>query len=155
MKTFSPSAKSIERNWHLIDADGAILGRLATEVATLLRGKHKAIYAPHIDTGDHVVVINASKVAVSAGKEEKKIYYRHSGYPGSLRERTLADQMERDPTEVIVKAVRGMLPKTRLGRQMIKKLHVYPGAEHKNGPQKPQLFELDPRARRVSTEETK
>lgn len=152
LKTYSPSAKDIQREWHLIDADSAILGRLASEVAVLLRGKHKASYAPHIDTGDHVVVINASKIAVTAGKVAQKRYYRHTGYPGSLRERSLAQVLEADPTEAVVAAVRGMLPKTRLGRQMIKKLHVYADAEHNNGAQAPKPYELDARAR-AKTEE--
>ncbi len=155
MKTYSAKPSEIEKKWVVINAERLVVVRLATLIALRLRGKHKPIYAPHIDTGDHVVVVNASKVSVTAGKETKKIYYRHSGYPGSLRERTLADQMERDPTEVIKGAVRGMLPKNRLGRQMIKKLHVYPGDAHSNESQKPQPFELDPRSRRGTSEESK
>lgn len=152
LKTYSPSAKDIQRDWHLIDADGAILGRLASEVAVLLRGKHKAGFTPHMDTGDHVVVVNASKIAVTSDKASKKRYYRHTGYPGSLREKSLSDVLSEDPAEAVVAAVRGMLPKNRLGRQMIKKLHVYEDSEHNNEAQAPKPFELDRRAR-ARTEE--
>lgn len=153
MKTYTPRAADIKQEWHLIDADGVVLGRLATEVATLLRGKHKPIFAPHIDTGDHVVVVNAAKIRVTADKESKKVYYRHSGYPGGLKERSLAEVMERDPTQAVISAVRGMLPKNRLARQAIKKLHVYSGAEHQNGSQNPQPYQLDPRAGGTRQEE--
>lgn len=150
LKTYSPSSKEIERQWHLVDADGAILGRLASEVAVLLRGKHKATFSPYLDTGDHVVVVNAAKIVVTADKLEKKRYYRHSGYPGSIRERSLASVLERDPRDAVVMAVRGMLPKNRLGRQLIKKLHVYTGPDHGNVAQSPEPYELDDRSRRKS-----
>lgn len=142
MKTYTPKPKDIDRRWWLVDARGAILGRLASEVASILRGKHKPTYAPHLDTGDHVVVVNASKVELSGGKREGKVWYRHSQYPGGLKtmdyERLLAERPER----AVEKAVRGMLPKTRLGRRMGRKLHVYAGPEHPHGPQGPEPLGL-------------
>lgn len=152
LKTYTPSAKEIQRDWHLIDADGAILGRLASEVATLLRGKHKVGFTPHMDMGDHVVVVNASKIAVTSDKLFKKRYYRHTGFPGSLREKALSDMLREDPAEAVVAAVRGMLPKNRLGRQMLKKLRVYAGSDHKNEAQAPKPFEMDRRARERTEE---
>jgi large subunit ribosomal protein L13 len=146
LRTYTPKPGDITREWHVIDADGAVLGRLATEVATLLRGKHKPIWAPHIDTGDHVIVINASKIAVSPKKGHDKIYYRHSGYPGGLREDRLEILLETKPERVIKLAVRRMLPKNRLGRQQIKKLRVYGGPSHDHSAQQPKVRELPARA---------
>lgn len=142
MKTYTPKPKEIERRWYVIDADGAVLGRLASEVATILRGKHKPMFAPHLDTGDHVVVINAARVHLSGNKGTGKVWYRHSQYPGGLRaidyERLLAER----PALAVEKAVRGMLPKNRLGRRMAKKLHVYAGPDHPHAPQKPEPLRL-------------
>ena len=130
MKTYSPKAKDIEREWWVIDATDKTLGRIATQIAKLLMGKHKPIYAPHIDTGDYVVVINAAKVKVTGEKAEQKIYYRHSGYPGGLKSQRFEELFGKDPSRVIELAVKGMLPHNRLGRAMFKKLKVYPGNEH-------------------------
>jgi large subunit ribosomal protein L13 len=130
MKTYSPKAKDIEREWWVIDVADKTLGKIATQVANLLMGKHKPIYAPHIDTGDYVVVINAAKVKVTGKKAEQKIYYRHSGYPGGLKSRRFEELFSKDPVLVIELAVKGMLPHNRLGRAMFKKLKVYPGNEH-------------------------
>jgi len=130
MKTYSPKAKDIEREWRVIDAADKTLGKIATQVANLLMGKHKPIYAPHIDTGDYVVVINAAKVRVTGKKAEQKIYYRHSGYPGGLKSRSFKELFGKDPGRVIELAVKGMLPHNSLGRAMYKKLKVYPGNEH-------------------------
>ena len=125
MRTFSPKPSDIERAWHVIDADGAVLGRLATEVATLLRGKHKPTWAPHVDAGDHVIVVNAAKLDVGPRKAEGKTYWRHSGYPGGIKSESLGRLLERDPEKVVRQAVKGMVPKGRLGRQTLKKLRVY------------------------------
>jgi len=130
MKTYSTKAKDIERQWHVIDASGKTLGRLATQVATLLTGKHKPMYVPHLDTGDYVIVLNAAKVRVTGKKVKQKTYYRHSGYPGGLKAVTYEDMMAAHPTRVIEHAVKGMLPHNRLGRAMFKKLKVYAGDEH-------------------------
>jgi large subunit ribosomal protein L13 len=137
MKTYSPKPEHIERSWYVVDASGQVLGRLASEVATLLRGKHKPIFAPHMDTGDHVVVINADKVELSGNKAQDKFAYRHSGYPGGIKRVRYADLLATRPVAAVEKAVRGMLPKNRLGRQQIKKLHVVAGAEHPHSAQKP------------------
>jgi large subunit ribosomal protein L13 len=137
MKTYSPKPEHIERSWYVVDASGQVLGRLASEVATLLRGKHKPIFAPHMDTGDHVVVINADKVELSGNKAQDKFAYRHSGYPGGITGIRYADLLATRPVAAVEKAVRGMLPKNRLGRQQIKKLHVVAGAEHPHSAQKP------------------
>ena len=142
MSTYSPKKSEIERNWHLVDADGLILGRMASEIAKLLRGKHKPTYSPHIDVGDHVVIINADKVVLSSGKAEKKILYRHSGFPGGIKSRSYADFLEQNPTDAVPPTIRGMLPKNRLGRQQLKKLQVYAGAEHPHSAQKPQPMDL-------------
>ena len=142
MRTYSPKPADIERAWHVVDADGLVLGRLATEVARLLRGKHKPIFAPHIDTGDFVVVTNASRIVVTAEKAQKKIFYRHSGYPGGLKQRTYADLLEKRPDEVIRRAVRGMLPKGALGRQMLRKLKIYAGPDHPHAAQRPAPLEV-------------
>jgi large subunit ribosomal protein L13 len=137
MKTYTAKPREIEQAWRLVDADGQILGRLATEIADTLRGKTKPAYTPHVDTGDFVVVINAEKVRVTGKKLEQKIYYRHSGYPGGLRERTLAEQLARRPEEVIRKAVKGMLPKNKLAAAQLRKLKVYAGPEHPHAAQNP------------------
>ena len=142
MKTYSPKPRDIERRWYVIDAQGAVLGRLASEVAKLLRGKHKPIFAPHADTGDHVIVVNARGVRLTGTKEQAKVFYRHSGYPGGLRRIGYARLMAERPSLAVEKAIRGMLPKTRLGRQMIKKLAVYDGATHPHKAQKPESLEL-------------
>lgn len=138
MKTFSPKASEIERSWYLVDASGVVLGRLASEVAQILRGKHKPIYAPHLDMGDHVVVINAAGVRVTGDKAQTKTYYRHSGYPGGLREDRLERLLRERPERAVEEAVRGMLPKTRLGRQMFTKLKVYRGPDHPHASQRPE-----------------
>lgn len=137
MRTYSTKPEDIKREWFVIDATGMTLGRLATQIATVLKGKHKPIYSPHLDTGDFVVVVNAHKVRVTGRKMDQKIYYRHSGYPGGLKEISLRDQLDRHPDRVIRFAVRGMLPKNRLGRQMIKKLKVYATPGHPHEAQQP------------------
>lgn len=142
-KTYSPKASEITRNWLVIDAEGLPLGRMATEVAMLLRGKHKPTFTRHMDMGDHVIVINAEKVAVTSAKSRSKIYYRHSGYPGGLREETFERLMERRPGQIVERAVRGMLPKNRLGRQMLRKLKVVVGPEHPHEAQKPVAYPLN------------
>ena len=143
MRTFSPKPADIQRAWHVVDADGAVLGRLATEVARVLRGKHKPIFAPHVDTGDHVIVVNAARVVMTAGKAEKELAYRHTGYPGGLRHRSYADLLARRPQETVRNSVKGMLPKGRLGRKMLKKLKVYAGPHHPHAAQTPQPLALD------------
>ena len=130
MKTYSTRAKDIEHQWHVMDASGKILGRLASEIANLLMGKHKPIYAPHLDTGDYVVVLNAAKIRVTGKKLKQKVYYRHSGYPGGIKGVPLEDMLATHPTRVIEHAVKGMLPHNRLGRAMFKKLKVYAGDSH-------------------------
>jgi large subunit ribosomal protein L13 len=137
MKTYSPKPEHIERRWYVIDASGAVLGRLASEVAAILRGKHKPIFAPHMDTGDHVVIVNASKIELTGGKDTKKFAYHHSGYPGGIKGTAYGKLMAEKPAFAVEKAIRGMLPKNRLGRAMIKKLHVVPGPEHTHVAQKP------------------
>src|ERR671934_18350 len=142
MKTYPPKPRDIERRWYVIDASGAVLGRLATEVASILRGKHKPIFAPHADTGDHVIVVNAKGVRLTGGKENKKIAYHHSGHPGGLTETPYERLLAQRPAFAVEKAVRGMLPKNRLGRAMVKKLQVYAGPEHPHRSQKPELLRL-------------
>ncbi len=142
MRTFTPKQSDITRSWYVVDADGLVLGRMATEVASVLRGKRKPIFAPHVDTGDHVVVVNASKVVLTSQKAETKVAYRHSGYPGGLKERTYAEMLATRPEEVVRRAVRGMLPRTRLGRQQLAKLKVYAGPEHPHEDQSPEPLEL-------------
>jgi large subunit ribosomal protein L13 len=142
MRTYSPKPRDIERRWYVIDASGAVLGRLSTEVAAILRGKHKPMFAPHMDTGDHVIVVNAKEVRLTGGKEEKKIAYRHSGYPGGLTEVKYGRLLSERPAYAVEKAIRGMLPKNRLGRAMAKKLQVYAGPEHPHRAQKPQSLRL-------------
>ncbi len=143
MKTYSTKKADIERKWYLVDAEGMVLGRLASEVAQLLKGKNKPIYAPHLDVGDHVVVINAEKVVLTGDKLEKKRYFRHSGYPGGLRETTYRVLLREKPEMVVEKAVRGMLPKNRLGRAMLRKLHVYAGPDHPHRAQQPEKLALE------------
>ncbi|WMC93789.1 50S ribosomal protein L13 [Kineothrix sp. MB12-C1] len=140
MKTFMASPATIERKWYVVDATDMTLGRLASEVAKVLRGKNKAIFTPHIDTGDYVVVINAEKIKVTGKKMDQKIYYHHSDYVGGMKETTLKEMMAKKPEKVIELAVKGMLPKGPLGREMYKKLHVYAGAEHKHIAQKPEVL---------------
>jgi len=143
MKTFVATPETRERNWLLVDASGRTLGRLATQIADALRGKRKPEYTPHCDVGDFVIVVNAEKIAVTGKKLEDKLYYRHSGYPGGLRTRTLGVMLERRPEEVIRKAVKGMLPRNRLARQQLRKLKVYAGPDHPHAAQKPEPMELE------------
>lgn len=145
MKTYSPKPEHIERRWYVVDASGVVLGRLASEVATILRGKHKPMYAPHMDTGDHVVVVNADKIELTGNKGEDKYAYRHSGFPGGITAVKYKDLMARRPVAAVEKAVRGMLPKNTLGRQMLKKLHVVPGPEHPHQAQAPVALALGDR----------
>ena len=140
MKTFMASPATIERKWYVVDAEGKTLGRLASEIAKVLRGKNKPIFTPHIDTGDYVIVINAEKIAVTGKKLDQKIYYHHSDYVGGMKETTLREKLAKKPESVIELAVKGMLPKGPLGRQMLTKLHVYAGAEHKHEAQKPEVL---------------
>ena len=142
MKTFVATPATAERNWFVVDASGQTLGRLATQIANTLRGKRKPEYTPHIDTGDFVIVVNAEKIAVTGDKRTAKLYHRHSGYPGGLKTRTLNDRLERRPEEVIRLAVKGMLPRTRLGRKQLTKLKVYAGPEHPHTAQQPQPMAL-------------
>ena len=142
MPTFSPKPADVQRQWYVIDATDVVLGRLASHVATLLRGKHKPIFAPHVDTGDFVIVVNADKIALSGNKLEQKKAYRHSGYPGGLRAVTYGELMEKRPDRAVEKAVKGMLPKNALGRKMVKKLKVYAGPEHPHQAQRPVPFEI-------------
>ena len=142
MRTYSPKASEIQREWHVVNADGLVLGRVCTEAARILRGKHKPIFAPHIDTGDHVIIINADKVVLTSGKAEKEMVYRYSGYPGGLKSESYAHLLERKPADAIRQSVRGMLPKGPLGRQMIKKLKVYAGPEHPHSAQQPVAAEV-------------
>lgn len=142
METFMQKKENIERKWYLIDAEGETLGRLATKAATILRGKHKVTYTPHVDTGDYVIIINASKIKLSGKKLEDKMYYNHSGFPGGLRERSAKEMIEKYPEEMVERAVKGMLPHGRLGRQMGKKLFVYAGSEHEQIAQKPEKISV-------------
>jgi large subunit ribosomal protein L13 len=142
MKTYSAKPGEVTREWVLVDADGKTLGRLATGIADRLRGKGKPQYTPHVDTGDFVVVVNAEKIVVTGKKLDEKLYYRHSGYPGGLRARSLRDQLERQPTEVLRKAVKGMLPRNRLGRAQLTKLKIYAGPDHPHEAQAPTRIEV-------------
>jgi large subunit ribosomal protein L13 len=142
-KTWNAKPGEVERRWYLVDADGKTLGRLATRIADTLRGKDKPQYTPHVDTGDFVVVVNAEKIAVTGNKLDDKRYYRHSGYPGGIRSRTLRDELERRPAEVIRKAVKGMLPRNKLGRAQLTKLKVYAGPEHPHEAQSPEPLKLE------------
>ena len=143
IKTYQANAQDRERGWFVVDAEGKTLGRLATQIADVLRGKRKPTYTPHVDVGDFVVVVNAEKIAVTGQKLREKMYYRHSGYPGGLKKRTLNDMLERRPEEVIRKAVKGMLPRNRLARQQLTKLKVYAGPEHPHKAQKPEPLEIE------------
>ena len=145
-KTSVPSIDSIDRQWYLVDAENQTLGRLATEVASVLRGKNKASYTPHLDTGDFVVVVNADKVKVSGSKPQQKLYRRHSGRPGGMKVETFAHLQERLPERIVEKAIKGMLPHNALGRQMFRKLKVYKGTDHPHSAQQPQPLQLDPAA---------
>jgi large subunit ribosomal protein L13 len=142
MKTYSAKPGEITRDWYLVDAEGQTLGRLATQIAERLRGKGKAVYTHHVDTGEFVVVVNAEKIQVTGNKLDEKMYYKHSGYPGGLRERTLREQLNRQPTEVLRKAVKGMLPRNKLGRAQLTKLKIYAGPEHPHDAQAPKPFEV-------------
>ncbi len=143
MRTYVATPATRERNWVVVDATGQTLGRLATQIADTLRGKNKPQYTPHVDTGDFVVVVNAEKIAVTGKKLDDKLYYRHSGYPGGLKQRTLREQLERRPTEVLREAVKGMVPRNRLGRAQMGKLKIYAGPEHPHEAQRPQPLALD------------
>ena len=142
MKTFMASSATVDRKWYVVDAEGMTLGRLASEVAKVLRGKNKPTFTPHVDTGDYVIVVNAEKIAVTGKKMDQKIYYSHSDYVGGLKSATLKEMLAKHPERVIEHAVKGMLPKGPLGRQMFTKLHVYAGAEHAHAAQKPEVLEL-------------
>ena len=142
MKSFMASPSTIERKWYVVDATGHTLGRLASEIASILRGKNKPTYTPHIDTGDYVIVVNADKIQVTGKKLDQKVYYNHSDYVGGMKETTLKEKMAKKPEDVIRLAVKGMLPKGPLGREMITKLHVYAGADHKHQAQKPEVLEI-------------
>ncbi|CAM5504303.1 MULTISPECIES: 50S ribosomal protein L13 [Actinomycetes] len=142
MRTFSPKPGDVQRQWHIIDAQDVVLGRLASQAASLLRGKHKPVYAPHMDMGDFVVIINADKVHLSGNKKTQKMAYRHSGFPGGLRSVRYDELLDKNPEKAVEKAIKGMLPKNSLGRQMLSKLKVYSGAEHPHAAQQPQPFEI-------------
>ena len=141
-KTYTPKASSIEHQWHLVDATDKVLGRLASQIAQVLKGKHKPTYAPHMDMGDHVVVVNVEKIRVTGSKADKKVYHRHTGYPGGLRTTSFERMMEDHPDRILKKAVWGMLPNNRLGRQLLKKLRVYAGPEHRHVAQQPVALDL-------------
>jgi large subunit ribosomal protein L13 len=143
MRTYQATAQDRERVWYVVDAEGKTLGRMATQIADVLRGKRKPSYTPHVDVGDFVIVVNAAKVAVTGDKREKKLYWRHSGYPGGIRSRTLGDLLSKRPEEVIRRAVKGMLPRNRLARQQLRKLKVYAGPEHPHQAQKPEQLEIE------------
>lgn len=142
MTSYMQKKETVERKWYVIDAEGKPLGRVASKAAVMLRGKHKATYTPHVDCGDNIIIINAGKVELTGNKLSQKIYYNHSGYTGGLRERTAKEMLENYPVEMVERAVKGMLPKGRLGRQMYKKLFVYEGSEHKHQAQKPEKVEI-------------
>jgi large subunit ribosomal protein L13 len=146
VRTYSPKAGEVTHAWHVIDAEDVVLGRLATQAATLLRGKHKPTYAPHMDTGDFVVVVNAEKVALTGKKRDQAFHYRHSGYPGGLRKQSFGTVLDKHPERLLEKAIKGMLPKNKLGRAMGKKLKVYAGPEHPHQAQNPQPFQINAKA---------
>jgi large subunit ribosomal protein L13 len=148
VRTFSPKVSDIQRAWYVVDADGLVLGRLASEVAAVLRGKRRPYFAPHVDTGDNVIVVNADKIVLTSNKAEAKLAYRHSGYPGGLHSTSYATLLDDEPAELIRRSVRGMLPKNTLGRQQLSKLHVYAGPEHPHSAQKPEPLDL-PEAKRA------
>ena len=143
MRTYSPKASEIERQWFIVDAENLVLGRMATEVARVLRGKHKPTFAPHLDCGDHVIIVNAAKVMLTNEKAEKKLVHRHSGYPGGLKTQTYADLLDRQPEEAIRRTIKGMLPRNRLGAQMLTKLKVYAGPDHPHSAQQPETLVLE------------
>ncbi|GMQ57992.1 50S ribosomal protein L13 [Vallitalea sediminicola] len=143
MKTFMPRAEDVERKWYIVDAEGQTLGRLSSEIARVLIGKNKPIYTPHVDTGDNVIVINADKVVLTGKKLDQKLYRYHTGHPGGLKEIKYKDMMKNKPEEVVMHAVKGMLPKNKLGRKMLKKLRVYRGSDHKHDAQKPEVLEIN------------
>ncbi|HEY0806373.1 MAG TPA: 50S ribosomal protein L13 [Pseudonocardiaceae bacterium] len=147
MRTYSPKAGEVTHAWHVIDAQDVVLGRLATQAATLLRGKHKPTYAPHVDTGDFVVIVNAEKVALTGNKRDQAFVYRHSGYPGGLRKRSFGEMLEKQPERLLEKTIKGMLPHNRLGRAMASKLKVYAGPNHPHQAQQPQPFELNEKSK--------
>jgi len=142
MRTYTPKLSEISHEWHVVNADGLVLGRMATEVARILRGKHKVIFAPHIDTGDHVIVTNAKKIVLTAGKADRERVYRHSGYPGGIKSETYGEMLARKPEDAIRRTIRGMLPKGPLGRQMLDKLKVYAGPDHPHSAQSPEPLDL-------------
>ena len=143
MRTYSPKASEIQRDWHVVDAEGLVLGRVATEVARILRGKHKPIFAPHLDTGDFVIIVNADKIVLTSDKADTKLVRRHTGYPGGLKTRTYGEVLAARPEEAVRRTVRGMLPKNRLGRQLITKLKVYSGPHHPHAAQQPQPLKIE------------
>lgn len=143
MPTYSPKASEIQRRWYIVDAEGLVLGRMSTEVARILRGKHKPTFTPHLDTGDHVIIINAEKVVLTSGKADTKKVYDHSGYPGGIHEQTYGEALARKPADAVRRTIRGMLPKTRLGAQQLTKLKVYAGPVHPHTAQKPEPLALD------------
>ncbi|MFM7063714.1 MAG: 50S ribosomal protein L13 [Actinomycetes bacterium] len=149
MRTYTPSANEIERDWYVVDAEGLTLGRMATEVARILRGKHKPTFTPHLDTGDHVIIVNADKVVLSSGKADAKMVYRHTGYPGGLKSATYAELLDTKPADAVRRTVKGMLPKNRLGNQMLRKLKVYAGPTHPHDAQNPKPLHLDAARARV------
>ncbi|MBK5224219.1 MAG: 50S ribosomal protein L13 [Acidimicrobiia bacterium] len=149
MRTFTPRPADIQRSWHVVDAEDLVLGRVATEVARILRGKHKPTFAQHVDTGDHVIIVNAAKIVLTSNKADQKRVWRHSGFPGGIKSRSYAEELTRSPEDAVRRTVRGMLPKNRLGRQMLKKLKVYSGPTHPHAAQNPQPLVIDG-ARRAS-----
>lgn len=142
MRTYLPKVKEVEKNWYLVDAEGKTLGRMATQIASIMRGKHKPTFTPYMDMGDNVIVVNAEKVQLTGRKADQKVYYRHSGYPGGIKSMGFADMIKRKPEQVIIHAVKGMLPHNRLGRAILKHLKVYRGPDHPHGVQKPEILEL-------------
>ncbi len=142
MRTYTPKASEIQREWHVVDAEGMVLGRMCTEVARVLRGKHKPVFAPHMDTGDHVIIVNADKVVMSSGKADKHMLYRHTGYPGGIKSESFAQLLARKPEDAVRRSVKGMLPKGPLGRQMLTKLKVYAGPDHPHAAQSPTPLEI-------------
>ena len=145
MKSYNAKTNEVERKWYVVDAEDKILGRVASEVASILRGKNKPVYTPHVDTGDHVIIINAEKIKVTGKKMDQKLYRRHSGYVGSLKETTLREMLSKRPERVLELAIKGMLPKNALGRQMYRKLNVYAGPDHKHQAQNPEVYEIETR----------
>lgn len=143
MSTITPKASEIERSWHVLDVEGLVIGRFATEVANILRGKHKPSYSPNLDTGDHVIIINADKAVLTSNKAERKMIYHHTGFPGGIKSKTYAQAMDADAADTILRSIRGMVPKTRLGRQQLTKLKVYAGAEHPHGAQNPETLVIE------------